>query len=127
MAWDEIKIKREETIENFVADYNGEIMQLSDGISEMADLPDSFSARLKISGKCLFDLVLNFAYIFEVSEAETITMGNAVENNDSLSENVQIEAPVYSAPIVCVMDSGIQENHKYLAPAIVSDESISLL
>lgn len=127
MAWDEIKIKREETIESFVADYNGEIMQLSDGISEMADLPDSFSARLKISGKCLFDLVLNFAYIFEVTEAETITMGNAVENNDSLSENVQIEAPVQSAPIVCVMDSGIQENHKYLAPAIVSDESISLL
>lgn len=127
MAWDEIKIKREETIENFVADYSGEIMQLADGISEMADLPDSFSARLKISGKCLFDLVLNFAYIFEVSEAEIITMGNAPENNDSLSENVQIEAPIQSAPIVCVMDSGIQENHKYLAPAIISDESISLL
>lgn len=127
MAWDEIKMKREETIESFVSYYNGEIMQLADGISELTDLPDSFSARLKISGKCLLDLVLNFAYIFEVSEAETIVMGEAPENNNSLTENVQIEAPIQSAPIVCVMDSGIQEEHKYLAPAIISDESVSLL
>ena len=127
MTWDEIKMKREKTIESFVSDYDGEIMQLADGISEMTDLPDSFSARLKISGKCLLDLVLNFAYIFEVSEAETIVMGEAPENNDSLTENVQIEAPIQSAPIVCVMDSGIQEEHRYLAPAIISDESVSLL
>ena len=119
MTWDEIKMKREETIESFVSDYDGEIMQLADGISEMTDLPDSFSARLKISGKCLLDLVLNFAYIFEASEAETIVMGEAPENNDSLTENVQIEAPIQSASIVCVMDSGIQEKHKYLAPAII--------
>ena len=127
MTWDEIKMKREDTIESFVFDYDGEIMQLADGISEMTDLPDSFSARLKISGKCLLDLVLNFAYIFEVSQAETIVMGDAPESNDSLTENVQIEAPIESAPIVCVMDSGIQEEHKYLAPAIISDESVSLL
>ena len=78
-------------------------MELADGISEIADLPDSFSARLRISGKCLLDLVLNFAYIFEVSEAETIAMGDAPENNDNLIETVQIEAPTQSAPIVCVM------------------------
>ena len=127
MAWDEIKMKREDTIEGFVSYYNGEIMQLADGISEMTDLPDSFSARLKISGRCLLDLVLNFAYIFEVSEAEPIVMGETPKNNDSLTENVQIEAPIQSDPIVCVIDSGIQEEHKYLAPAIISDESVSLL
>lgn len=127
MAWDEIKIQREETIESFVSDYNGEIMELADGISEIADLPDSFSARLRISGRCLFDLVLNFAYVFEVSEAETINMGVAPENSNSYTENVQIEAPILSAPIVCIMDSGIQEEHKYLAPAILYDESMSLL
>lgn len=127
MVWDEIKMQREETIESFVSDYNGEIMELADGTSEIADLPDSFSARLRISGKCLFDLVLNFAYIFEVSEAETIAMGEAPQNRDNLIETVQIKAPTQSAPIICVMDSGIQEEHKYLAPAISSDESISLL
>lgn len=127
MVWDEIKMQREETIESFVSDYDGKIMELADGISEIADLPDSFSARLRISGKCLLDLVLNFAYIFEVSEAETIVMGGAPANDDSLIENVRIEAPSQSDPIVCVMDSGIQEEHRYLAPAIISDESFSLL
>lgn len=127
IAWDEIKMQREETRENFVSDYNGEIMELADGISEIADLPDSFSARLRISGKCLLDLVLNFAYIFEVSEAETIAMGYTPENKDDFIETVQIEAPTQSAPIVCIMDSGVQEEHKYLAPSISSDESISLL
>ena len=120
-------MKREETIENFVSEYSGEIMQLADGISEMADLPDSFSARLKISGKCLFDLVLNFAYIFEVSEAETVAMGTSPENSDSLVEDIQIKAPMQSAPIVCIMDSGIQEEHKYLASSIIDGESMSLL
>ena len=127
ITWDKIKIDREKSIENFVSDYNGEIMQLADGTSVMTVLPDSFSARLKISGKCLLDLVLNFPYIFEVSEAEPIVMGEAPENSDSLTENVQIEPPIQSAPIVCVMDSGVQEEHKYLASAIISGESISLL
>jgi hypothetical protein len=127
IAWDEIKMQREETIENFVSNYNGEIMELADGISEIADLPDSFSARLRISGKCLLDLVLNFAYIFEVSEVETIAMGETPENKDDFIEAVQIVPPAQSAPIVCIMDSGVQEEHKYLPPAISSNESISLL
>lgn len=127
MAWDDIKMKREETIERFVSDYNGEIMQMADGTSEMTVLPDCFSARLRISGKCLLDLVLNFAYIFEVSEAEVISMGDGHENNDGYTESVQVEAPTQSDPIVCVMDSGIQEKHKYLAPAIINDESMSVI
>lgn len=127
ITWDEIKMKREETIENFVSDYNGRIMQMADGVSELTDLPDSFSARLEISGKCLLDLVLNFAYIFEVSEADTIDMGKTSENCDDFNENVQLEAPSQSDPVVCVLDSGIQEEHRYLAPAIINDESVSLL
>lgn len=127
MAWDEIKMKREETIERFVSGYDGQIMQFSEDVSEMTDLPDSFSVRLKISGKCLLDLVLNFAYIFEVSEAETIDMGSLPDNDHDITENVQIEAPAQSDPIVCVLDSGIQEGHRYLAPAIISNESVSLL
>lgn len=37
MVWDEIKMQREETIESFLSDYNGEIMELSDGVSEIKD------------------------------------------------------------------------------------------
>ena len=77
MAWDELKMEREEVLENFITDYYGEIIELADGSQGVSNLPDSFSARLKISGKCLYDLVLNFAYIFEVSESEEINMGES--------------------------------------------------
>ena len=127
MVWDELKLQREEIIGNFVAAYDGEIIQLADGSQGVTDLPDSFSARLKISGRCLLDLVLNFAYIFEVSECEIIDMETSPANDSNLTETLELEAPLPSAPVVCVIDSGIQETHKYLAPAIVGSESYSLL
>jgi hypothetical protein len=127
MAWDEIKMQREKNLEDFVCAYDGEVVQFADGSLNMMDLPDSFSARLRIPGQCLIDLVLNFAYIFEVFESETINMGSSVVNNNAITENVHIEAPDNSSPIVCIIDSGIQEEHKYLSAAIMDSESISLL
>lgn len=125
--WDELKLEREAKLQRLVDDYHGEILQFVDGTAEVADLPDSFSARLRVTGKCLLDLVLNFAYIFEVSEVEPIYMGNAPRNMDELEESVQIDSPDEFSPIVCVIDSGIQEEHKYLAPAIIETESMSML
>lgn len=127
IAWDELKMERETIIENFVTDYQGEIIEMADGTSGICDLPDSFSARLKITGKCLIDLVLNFAYIFEVSEGEIINAGASTANSFESEEDVEIIPPESSAPIVCVIDSGIQEGHKYLSPAIISTNSVSLL
>lgn len=127
LEWDELKMEREEALQSFVNAYHGEIMEMSDGTSEVCDLPDSFSARLKISGKCLLDLVMNFPYIFEVSESEEINIGVPVSNCTDLAENVNIVPPSESAPIVCVIDSGIQEQHKYLSAAIISEESVSLI
>ena len=68
-------------------------MVLPEGVEErlLCDLPDSFSARLKISGKCLVDLVMNFPYIFEASESEEINIGVPVSNCTDLAENVNIQ------------------------------------
>lgn len=127
LEWDELKMEREDTLERFINAYHGEIMEMSDGTSEISVLPDSFSARLKISGKCLLDLVMNFPYIFEVSESEEINIGVSVSNCTDLAEDVNIMPPSESDPIVCVIDSGIQEQHKYLSSAIVKAESLSLI
>lgn len=127
MAWDDLKIKREETIETFVTAYGGEIVQFIDGSSSLVALPDSFSARLRINGKCLRDLVLNFAYLFEVSESEEIQMGTSHENTHSVDDDVQIFAPAQNSPIVCVIDSGIQEEHRYIAPAMLDQDSRCLI
>ena len=127
MRWDELKLERESTIETFVSEYDGEILNYTEENLGISRLPDSFSARLKISGKCLVDLVLNFAYIFEVSEAEDITLDSQSATNELVDERLNIIAPEESDPVVCVIDSGVQEEHKYLAPAIVSADSVSLL
>ena len=127
LEWDELKMEREDALESFVNAYHGEIMEMSDGTSVICDLPDSFSARLKISGKCLLDLVMNFPYIFEASESEEIKIGVPESNCTDLAENVNIISPSESASVVCVIDSGIQEQHKYLSSAIISADSISLI
>lgn len=127
IEWDDLKRRREETIEHFVEAYYGEIVQFVDGTSSLVELPDSFSARLRINGKCLRDLVLNFAYIFEASESEEIKLGNIQEKIRSTEDDVRILEPPNDAPIVCVVDSGIQEAHKYIAPAICSQDSKSLV
>lgn len=127
MAWDDLKMEREDAIERFVSAYGGEIMEIVDGVQSTTCLPDSFSARLKISGKCLLDLALNFPYIFEVVESDVVRMESTEESGDSFCVNLQIESPDSTAPSVCVIDSGIQEEHKYLSPAILTEDSVSLI
>ena len=125
--WDEIKRQREEELDSFISAYNGEIMEMVDGTPEKSDLPDSFSARLKITGTCLIDLVMNFPYIFEATEAEDIKLDTISPNYVDFTEKVNILSPLDSAPVVCVIDSGIQEEHIYLSPAIVVSDSCSLI
>lgn len=127
MEWDEIKIQREELIETFVTEYNGTIVEIADGEPGLTKLPDSFSARLNISGKCLYDLALNFPYIFEMSEFEEINMGSGLTSNENSNENIVIHPPFDTDPIICIIDSGIQEEHKYLSPAIKSEDSLNLV
>lgn len=125
--WDELKMSREKDLEIFINDYHGEIMDMFDGSPGISNLPDSFSARLKISGKCLLDLIMNFPYVFEAYESEKIEIGISQSNFTDISGNVNIIPPSESAPIVCVLDSGIQEQHKYLSSAIIAEDSKSLI
>lgn len=125
--WDNLKIEREELLEIFIRDYHGEIIDMIDGTSTISELPDSFSARLKISGKCLRDLVMNFPYIFEVTEQEDINSEIYPSNHTELTERINILSPLESDPVICIIDSGIQEQHKYLASAIIETDSYNLV
>jgi hypothetical protein len=119
-AWDEIKIQREDEITNFAAAYGAEIMHMIDGDeSNEAVLPDSFTVRLKIVFKGLKDFVLNYAYLFEVVEPEEIALPQ-FDYGLGLAAGVTAtpQPPDEDAPTVCVIDSGIQEGHLLLQPAI---------
>jgi len=124
-AWDEIKIKREEEIESFVSAYKGETLDVVDNVKfGRADLPDSFTVRIKMSGRGMKDLILNHPYIFEVVEPDEFAYHNppsTISSTETL--DLKILPPDATASRVCVIDSGIQEEHKLLKPAIDSELS----
>ncbi|MEG4202000.1 S8 family peptidase [Microcoleus sp. Pol12A5] len=125
--WDDIKSERENEFTEFIQNYKGEILNIVDGsIPQSAKLPDSFSCRIKISGKGLKDLVFNFPYIFDVSEPDEFA--EFVERealSDVDTPTFKLQAPKLNAPKVCVIDSGIQERHPLLKAAIDCDNSTS--
>lgn len=124
-AWDDLKVEREQQIQAFVDAYQGEILHIVDGAEfDAGVLPDSFSVRLRITGKGLKDFVLNYPYVFEVVEPEDIHLGQAAPSMAPLAEMpVTPIAPGPDAPTVCVIDSGVQEGHILLHPAIVPGTS----
>jgi len=119
-SWDEIKLSRENEIERLAQFYQAEILHLVDGAPfDAAVLPDSFTVRLKISGKGLKDFVLNYPYIFEVVEPEDIALPQRAAGPAAAPlPPVAPIAPDADAPAVCVIDSGIQEAHTLIEPAI---------
>ena len=127
--WDDLKEQREDRIRQLVDGHSGEILQIVDGEAyDAVKLPDSFSVRVRISGDGLRDLVLNYSYVFEVVEPEEIQLpqnGNTEDIDED--DSTTIIAPPQNAPAVCIIDSGIQEAHRLLHPAIDSETSHSYL
>ena len=119
-AWDEIKSRRETEIEEFARFYEAEILRLVDGAAfNAAVLPDSFTVRLKIVGRGLKDFVLNYPFVFEVVEPDDIAL--TTPSGHEGPESAPGAAPVppdADAPAVCVIDSGMQEGHFLIHPAI---------
>lgn len=118
---DALIMERQQQLENIVHDYNGEFL------SSFIEDGDTFSVTVRISGSALRDIVLNYSYIFEVSFKAEVVVETADENTENISDSLTINAPSLNSPLICVIDSGIQENHKYLAPAIVQADSVSLI
>jgi subtilisin family serine protease len=125
--WDEIKSNREDEFDLFVQEYQGELLDITDGeIINHTELPDSFSCRISISGRGLRDLVFNFPYVFDVSLPDDVGDDLAAETQIEESErSFDLEPPDPNAPKVCVIDSGIQEQHPLLRSAIATNDSRS--
>lgn len=125
VAWDEVKRVREEEIEQLTNFYDAEILHLVDAAPfDAAVLPDSFTVRLKISGRGLKDFALNYPYIFEIVEPDDIALPQQPGiTGSSTPPPVTPIAPDDNAPAICVIDSGIQEAHTFISVAIDRDAS----
>lgn len=131
-AWDGIKSQREQEIARIITDpaYGGSFLGgfIDSTAVDAVSLPDSFTFRVQLPGKGLRDFLLNYPYIFEAVEPDDIELPQrAQEAIDRAREAVTLRPPPSSAPAVCVIDSGIQEEHYLLEPAIDKDASHSFL
>lgn len=129
LAWEDLQATRQELLEKIVEGHEGRILSSSyEPTSNYAELPDCFSTRIEIDGDGLRDLVLNFAYIFEVVEPDDIELPQ-FEDSEVADEQEPptVTAPAPAAPTICVIDSGIQEGHPYLRAAIDTESSYSFL
>lgn len=118
--WNDLAFTRYSKLIEFINKYQGnDLSGMIDGTSDMNSLPDSFTCRISISGKGLRDLVLNFQYLFDVSEVEEVEpLVNEQCQNENVTEKLIVEEPSKEAPKVCIIDSGIQERHPLLRTAI---------
>ncbi|TGK88586.1 peptidase S8 [Leptospira bourretii] len=95
-------------------------------LSSMIGLDDSFCVRIEINGAGLKDIVFNYPYLFEVNEYDPYSIELGSAEGDNVGELEFIE-PDETSPTICVIDSGIQENHKFLEKAIQKHLSKSFL
>lgn len=110
----EIEDERQDLFDKFIRGYGGE------NLSGFIDNNDSFCCQVQLSGRAMKDLALNYQYLFYLSESEQIESiePNEIESNLQEESSLQLIAPLSNAPRVCVIDSGIQENHRLLDLAI---------
>jgi hypothetical protein len=114
---------RAEELRPIVSHYGGEFMSgvvSDDGVETESGMvfADSVQVRVRMSGAGFRDVVLNFPHLFEVSlppELQETTTGQA---EPEYSSEPELLPPQENAPAVCVIDSGIQEQHRWLEPAI---------
>jgi hypothetical protein len=113
-------MERQEQLDAFIIELGGERK------SDFVGYDDSFSCRVLFSGKALKDFVLNYQYLFDVSEYDDLTFEHA-ETGEEETIEVEFAAPNDNAPKVCLIDSGIQEEHRMIANAIELVNSKSYL
>ena len=110
-AWDEEKDRRVARLERIIASHSGEIL-------DQIDQADTTNYYLKITGKCVKDIALNFPYALDIIEWDFKAVEDEREELLFQDYDVELLPPAADAPRVCIIDSGIQSGHRLLAPAI---------
>lgn len=120
--WAEAAELRFQELVDLVHHYQGELLTgMANAPEEVAErgvvFADCFQTRVRMSGRGFKDVVLNSPHLFEVAMPEDIQIPVA-DVAVGAQMQIQVIAPDRDAPGLCVVDSGIEEGHLWLAPAI---------
>lgn len=128
-AWYDTQGERIDEVHRIIIDgYGGSIDSIiHDEPIEAVTLPDSFTMRVQVNGKGLKDFVLNFPFLFEAVEPDEVSIPASKPEAGPDAEATPPSSPDDDAPAVCVIDSGIQESHLLLEPAIDKATSFCFL
>lgn len=121
--WAEKAEVRVTELQKYVQHYGGEFMtgMMDTGARTLEHgvvFPDSVQVRVKMNGAGIRDVILNFAHLFDVTLPPELQVPVSDDNAAPAVSRVEIQSPSDDAPAVCVVDSGIQEEHRWLAPAM---------
>ncbi|QDU09648.1 S8 family peptidase [Gimesia aquarii] len=122
-SWYDLQDERTQEVSRIIVNgYGGSIDSIQHDEPAIS-LPDSFTMRIQVNGKGLKDFVFNYPYLFEVVEPDNISLTRSKAEPGEEVEPNQITAPPTGAPAVCIIDSGIQEEHVLLEPSIDKESS----
>ncbi len=128
IEWDEKAEARVDELHQFIQHYGGEI--ISGMISDPAQqgelgmvFPDSVQVRVRMKGAGFRDVILNFAHLFDVVFPPELQQLVSESLGLQGEPQLRVRPPADSAATVCVIDSGIEEGHRWLEPAIDTETS----
>lgn len=128
IEWDEKAEARVNELHGLIQHYGGEIISgmISDP-SQQSEVgmvfPDSVQVRVRMNGAGFRDVILNFGHLFEVALPPELQQPLGEGHVQEVQPQLSVLPPADDAPTVCVIDSGIEEGHRWLEPAIDSDTS----
>ena len=122
-AWHDMVEARFQQLDGLVRHYGGTVIDgpMNNPEAESADglvFPDSFQVRIKMTGSGFKDVVLNFVHLFEVALPSDSAPPEEVAPGQKADDDFTLSPPAANAPVVCGIDSGIQEEHRWLSGAI---------
>jgi len=126
--WQEKAEARVEELHDFIHYYGGEVISSimsAEGHAEESGIvfPDCVQVRVKMNGSGFRDVILNFAHLFDVVLPPELQQEATERPGRQDEPELVVRPPADHAPTVCVIDSGIQEEHRWLAPAMDSASS----
>ena len=113
------KWARQDELEALLGAYGGTVD------SAFIEEIDSFTFLTTLNGKALRDLVLNYKFLFGVAEPD-VAGANEPENPGDDEELPEVLPPEPTAARIAVLDSGIQEAHPLIEPAVEPQHSLCL-